>query len=691
MQPAERISALRGEIRRHEERYYVDAAPEITDGEFDALMAELRALEAAHPELVTTDSPTQRVGGRIADGFASVRHAEPMLSLDNAYDEADLRAFDERVRKGLELTEADGPVRYTAELKVDGLSIALRYERGALVRAATRGDGETGEEVTPNVRTIRALPLTLPGIHPGVIEVRGEVYLPRASFERINRQRSEAGEPLFANPRNAAAGTLRTLDPGLVSRRALGAWVYQVVVVEPDGQPLPDSHDAQLRLLETWGLPVEANRRVCVGIEAVLQFCADWQEARRALDFETDGVVVKVDHLPDRDRLGTTSKFPRWAIAFKFPAEQRTTRLNAIQVEVGRTGAITPYAELEPVVVAGSTVSFATLHNADDVARKDIRAGDWVVVEKAGDVIPRVVGPVLSRRPESAVPWQMPTHCPRCASRLVKEPDEAVWRCENASCPARLRRGLEHFASRAAMNIEGLGEALVDQLVTRGLVQDYADIYALDAGTLAALESQSQKADGTAIVRKFGQKSADKLVAQIERSKTNELWRLLFGLGIRHIGERSAQVLASAFGSIDAMAAATPGQLEATPEIGPVLAASVHAWFAEPGNRALIERLRAAGVRMEVPEAERAAQALPGPLAGRTYVITGTLTGFSRDEATAALERLGARVSGSVSKKTTAVVAGAEAGSKLDKAQALGVPVLDEAAFVALLAEYLSL
>jgi len=688
MQPAERIEFLRSEIRRHEALYYSDAEPEISDAEFDDLMRELRVLEVEHPELLTPDSPTQRVGGRIAEGFAPARHAEPMMSLDNAYDEADLRAFDERVRKGLGLTEADGLVTYTAELKIDGLSIALRYERGAFVRAATRGDGETGEDVTPNVRTIRSLPLALAGTHAGVVEVRGEVFLPRASFERINRQRAEAGEPLFANPRNAAAGTIRTLDPGLVSRRHLGAWVYQVVVVEPDGESLPGSHQEQLARFEQWGLPVEPHRRVCDGIDAVLQFCADWCEARRTLEFETDGVVVKVDRLADRARLGATSKFPRWAMAFKFPAEQRTTRLRAIRVEVGRTGANTPYAELEPVVVAGSTVSFATLHNADDVARKDIREGDWVIVEKAGDVIPRVVGPVLSRRPEGAVPWAMPTHCPRCESALVKEPDEAVWRCENASCPARIRRGLEHFASRPAMNIEGLGESLVDQLVTRGLVHDYADIYALDAPTLAALESQTQKADGSATIRKFGQKSADKLVAQIDRSRSNELWRLLFGLGIRHIGERSAQVLAQAFGSVDAMAGATEGQLQATPEIGPVLAASVRAWFAEPGNRALMARLSEAGVRMEVPEEERTAQALPGPLTGRTYVITGTLTGFSREEATAALERLGARVSGSVSKKTTAVVAGAEAGSKLEKAHALGVPVLDEPALVALLAQH---
>ena len=686
MPPADHLRDLRQEIRRHEERYYVLADPEVADAEFDALMAELRALEGAHPELVTSDSPTQRVGGRIASGFAAVRHAEPMLSLDNAYSDLDLRAFDDRVRRGLELAEDAPPVTYIAELKVDGLSVALRYEGGVLVRGATRGDGDTGEEVTPNVRTIRALPLRLSGVTSGVVEVRGEVYLSRTSFERINRERAEDGEPVFANPRNAAAGTMRTLDPALVSRRGLGAWVYQLVVVEADGSAaVPASHEALLQTLTRWGLPVEPNSRRCEGIDDMLRFCADWQDARRGLAFETDGVVVKVDSLADRERLGTTSKFPRWAIAFKFPAEQRTTRLSTIDVEVGRTGAVTPFAVLEPVVIAGSTVSFATLHNADDIARKDIREGDWVVVEKAGDVIPRVVGPVLSRRMEGAEPWQMPSTCPRCHSALVKGDDEAVWRCENASCPARIRRGLEHFASRAAMNIEGMGEALVDQLVTRGLVGDYADIYQLDATTLAALESASQKADGTAIVRTFGQKSADKLVAQIERSKTNELWRLIFGLGIRHIGERSAVVLARAFGTVEALAAATIGQLESTMEIGPVLAASVHDWFAEPGNQALIERLHQAGVRCVVPPEELQAGGAPGPLAGRTYVLTGTLVSMSRDEATAAIERLGGRVAGSVSKKTTAVIAGAESGSKLDKARALGVPVLDEEGVAALL------
>lgn len=687
MEPADRIDILRQEIRRHEERYYQQADPEISDSEFDALMAELRALEAAAPDRVTPDSPTQRVGGQLSEGFASVQHAEPMLSLDNAYSEEDLRAFDERVRKGLGLSEGDPPVRYVAELKVDGLSIALRYEHGVLVRAATRGDGETGEDVTANVRTIRAVPLTMPLAGDRIVEVRGEVYLPRAAFDRINRQRAEAGEPVFANPRNAAAGTLRTLDPALVARRGLGAWMYQLVAVGGESGDDPGSHEAQLARLEQWGLPVEPHRRRCDGVEALIAFCADWQDARRELGFDTDGVVVKVDALGARTRLGTTSRFPRWATAFKFPAEQRTTRLLSIETEVGRTGAVTPFAVLEPVVIAGSTVSRATLHNADDIARKDIRPGDWVLVEKAGDVIPRVVGPVLSRRSEGTAPWSMPVACPRCQSALVKEESEAVWRCENVSCPARIRRGLEHFASRGAMNIEGLGEALVDQLVTSGLVRDIADIYALTLDQLAGLESQTQKADGAPIVRRFGEKSAAKLVDEIARSRENELWRLIFGLGIRHIGERAAQVLAGAFHSLDALAAATPEALEGTPDIGPVIAASVHEWFLEPGNRALLQRLQAAGVRVEVPEGQRLPAAAPGPLAGRTYVLTGTLEGMTRDEAEAALVRRGAKVTGSVSKKTSAVVAGRDAGSKLEKAVSLGVPVLDEAGLQALLTD----
>ncbi len=687
MNPAERIVELRRLIRYHEERYYILSDPEIADVEFDALMKELERLEGENPDLVTTDSPTQRVSGRPAAGFDTVEHAEPMLSLDNAYSEEELRAFDDRVRRGLTAAgQAVETIDYVAELKIDGLSLALTYENGTLVRGATRGNGVRGEEVTSNVRTIRAIPLKLRQADPPGprIEVRGEVYFPRKLFERVNKERADAGEPLYANPRNTAAGTMRNLDPALVAKRGLSAWTYQIVGgpkgpplrtpdgegsdVEADLQVRLDTHAETLEALKAWGLPVEPHWRRCRGVDELLAFCRDWAEKRRTLDFDTDGVVIKVDRIDLRAVLGSTSKFPRWAIAFKFPAEQKTTLLKSIEVNVGRTGAVTPFATLDPIFIAGSTVSMATLHNADDIARKDIREGDWVLVEKAGDVIPRVVGPVLSKRSPDARPWQMPTVCPRCGSDLHRAEDEAVWRCENTSCPAKLQRGLEHFASRGAMNIEGLGESLVAQIIAAGLIKDYADVYALTAEKLAQLE-------------RMGQKSATKAMLQIEKSRTNELWRLIYGLGIRHVGERASQVLARAFGSMDALCAATIEQLQDTPEIGPVLAASVRSWLDEPRNRELIDRLRAAGLNMEVPPEERALAAAPGPLKGKTYVITGTLSSMTREAATAALERLGAKVAGSVSKKTTGVVVGADAGTKAEKARTLGVPMLDEAAF----------
>jgi DNA ligase (NAD+) len=670
MNPAERIAELRRDIRYHEERYYVLNDPEIADAEFDALMEELERLEADNPDLVTSDSPTQRVSGRPAAGFDTVEHAEPMLSLDNAYSEEELREFDARVRRGLAAAgEPVEQVAYVAELKIDGLSLALTYENGTLVRGATRGDGIRGEEVTSNVRTIRAIPLKLKIADPSGprrIEVRGEIYLPRKVFERINKEKADAGETLFANPRNAAAGTMRNLDPALVAKRGLSAWTYQVV-----GES-PATHAETLDALKDWGLPVEPHWRRCEGVEELVAFTREWEEKRRTLDFDTDGVVVKLDRIGLRARLGTTSKFPRWAIAFKFPAEQKTTLLKSIEVNVGRTGAVTPFAMLEPVFVSGSTVSMATLHNADDIARKDIREGDWVIVEKAGDVIPRVVGPILSKRPADSKSWVMPILCPRCGSTLHKPEDEAVWRCENTSCPAKLQRGLEHFASRGAMNIEGLGESLIAQVINAGLVHDYADVYALTAEKLEQLE-------------RMGKKSAAKVMAQVEKSRSNELWRLIYGLGIRHVGERASQVLARAFGSMDALCTATIEQLQETQEIGPVLAESVRSWLDEPRNRQLIDRLRAAGANMEVPEDQRTAADPSGPLTGKTYVITGTLQSMSREQATAALERLGAKVAGSVSKKTTGVIVGAEAGSKAEKARTLGVPMVDEASFLELI------
>jgi DNA ligase (NAD+) len=685
---ADRISELRRLIRYHEERYYILSSPEISDAEFDAYMHELERLEADNPDLVTVDSPTQRVGGRVAAGFASVEHLEPMLSLDNAYNEEELRAFDDRVRRGLDTAGISiDAVDYVAELKIDGVSIALTYADGVLTRAATRGDGVRGEDVTPNVRTVRAVPLRLgAGAPSGRVEVRGEVYLPRKAFERINAEREDAGEPLFANPRNAAAGTLRNLDPGLVAKRGLSALTYQLVEASPEGRGLRSArHSEILQQLREWGLPVESHWQHCVGVEALVAFVADWADRRRSLPFDTDGVVIKVDSYTHRRALGATSKFPRWSTAFKFPAEQKTTLLRKIEVNVGRTGAVTPFAVLEPVFVAGSTISMATLHNADDIARKDIRERDWVIIEKAGDVIPRVVSPIVSRRPDDSSPWVMPTACPRCGSRLVREEGEAVWRCENTSCPAKLQRGLEHFASRGAMNIDGLGESLIAQLIENGLVRDYADLYAMTVEQLANLTSTSTRSDGREIQRRFGEKNAAKVIEQIRRSRTNELWRLIYGLGIRHVGERGAQVLARAFWSIEALVGATAEQLQQTQEIGPVLAESIRAWMDEPRNRELLERLRAAGVRMEVPESERTSTPASEALSGRTYVITGTLTAMSRDQAEAVLKSMGAKVAGSVSRKTTGVIVGAEAGSKAAKARELGVPMLDETAFLDLI------
>ena len=688
MVPAERIDTLRQEIRRHEELYYAQAAPEISDGEFDALMNELKTLEAAHPDLITPDSPTQRVGGRPVEGFATVEHIAPMLSLDNAYNEEDLRAFDERVRKGLGLK---GEAAYVAELKVDGLSISLTYENGRLVRGATRGDGVHGEDVTHNVRTIRRLPLVLRNGPPGRIEIRGEVYLPLKEFERTNKEKAAAGEPVFSNPRNSAAGAMRNVDPGEAAKRGLSAWVYQVVgppsrpagrsgevspKLEPDSARAEadgvgwQSHAEMLEALRAWGMPVEPHWQRCEGVDAVLAFCEDWRERRRALGFETDGVVIKLDALALRDRLGTTSKFPRWATAFKFPAQQVTTLLKKIEVNIGRTGAATPFAVLEPVFVAGSTISMATLHNPDDLARKDIRERDTVIIEKAGDVIPRVVAPVLDKRPADSVPWVMPSRCPVCGEPLHKPADEAVWRCDNSSCPAKLTRGLEHFASRGAMNIEGLGESLIAQLTASGLVKSFADLYHLDQATLEGLE-------------RMGRKSAANLLQEIERSRSNEIWRLIYGLGIRHVGERGAEVLADHFGSIEAIEQASIEVLQEAPDIGPVVAEAIRQWFDEPRNRELVDALRRAGVQT-VGE-RKAAPVGPQPLAGKTVVITGTLESMSREEATRRIESLGAKVSGSVSKKTSFVVVGADAGTKLEKARALGVETLDEAAFLQLI------
>src|SRR4051812_6655226 len=692
--PTVRLKELREAIRRHEERYYIDNDPEVSDEEFDRLLHELERLEAEHPDLVTGDSPTQRVAGRPIEGFATVEHLVAMLSLDNAYNEDELRAFDERVRKGA--GTGDAPVTYVAELKIDGLSIALTYEDGRLVRGATRGDGSRGEDVTPNVRTIRAIPLSLRHGPTERIEVRGEVYLPRANFERINREMEDAGEPPYANARNTAAGTMRNLNPALVSKRGLSAFTYQLVADvaqafrpanattvpgTPEGLRY-ETHSETLKLLAAWGLPVERHWRRCETIEEVVAFCAEWADKRQALEFDTDGVVIKVDDLALREKLGTTAKFPRWATAFKFPAQQATTTLLDIKTNVGRTGAVTPYAVLEPVKLAGSTIGMATLHNAEDVARKDLRPGDRVLIEKGGDVIPKVVKAILPH-PDGAPrsePWQMPTTCPECGSALHRDEEEVVWRCENLSCPARLRRSMEHFASRGAMNIEGLGASLVDQLIEQALVDDYADLYHLTSEQLENLvvapkEPRSERA----VPRKLG-KVGRNVMQQLERSKTNDLWRLLFALGIRHVGEKAATTLARHFRTLERVMSASVEELQTAPEIGPVVAESVRAFASEPRNQELVDRLAAAGVRMTTDLPEPTVEP-EGPLAGKTFVLTGTLETMTREAATELLEGLGAKVAGSVSKKTSVVVFGADAGSKLEKARKLGLETWDEQQF----------
>ncbi len=689
--PADRIDALRAVIRHHEARYYLHDDPEISDAEFDALMRELRELESEHPDLVTGDSPTQRVSGRPAEGFDTAEHLRPMLSLDNAYDDGELDAFDERVRKAL---AAEGPVAYVAELKIDGLSIAVTYVDGAFARGVTRGDGTVGEDVSGNVRTIQSIPLRLRNAPGERLEVRGEIYFPRAAFDRLNEERERSGEPLFANPRNAAAGTLRNLDPALVAKRGLRAFFYHAVRTDsPAGiDGLPETHAALMEALASWGLPVEKHWTRCTGIADVKAFCASWAETRRQLPFDIDGIVIKVDRREERERLGYTSKFPRWAVAYKFPAQQATTRLIRIDVQVGRTGAVTPLAVLEPVFLAGSTIQYATLHNEEEIRRKDLRPGDEVLLEKGGDVIPKIVKPILRRRPEGLPPFEMPARCPVCESTLERPEDEVVWRCPNPSCPARLRRSLEHFAGRRAMAIDGLGEALVDKLVALGMVTDFADLYHLTVEALADLkfEAQPRKEPSdaaparAATLRRFGEKSASALVARIDGSRRNPLWRLVFGLGIRHVGERGAQALADAFGTMEALAAAPVEQLQAVADIGPVVAASVRRFFDSPETRRLVERLAAAGLHMGSPVPEGRG---PKPLEGRTIVLTGALSTLTREEAAERLTTLGAKVAGSVSRKTALVIAGADAGSKLDKARELGVPIGDEDTLVALLAD----
>ena len=665
-----RAAWLREQLHGHSYRYYVLDDPEIPDAEYDRLFRELQALEAAHPELITLDSPTRRVGGQPLEAFTPVRHRMPMLSIRTETDigPGGAQAFDAQVRRELGLSADAPPVEYACELKFDGLALTLRYERGILVQAATRGDGETGEEVTQNVRTIRAVPLRLHGIAPTVLEVRGEAYMSRPDFERYNTRQRAAGLPTLVNPRNGAAGSIRQLDPNLAARRPLSFFAYGLGEVQ--GWTVPATQSAVLDALAALGLTVCSERAVAQGAEGLIAFHRAIAAKRDALPFDIDGVVYKVNRLDWQQQLGFRTREPRWAVAHKFPAQEELTVVEAIEVQVGRTGAITPVARLKPVFVGGVTVTNATLHNADEVARKDVRVGDTVIVRRAGDVIPEVVGVVRDRRPAESQPFVMPASCPVCGSRVVRPEGEAVARCIGGLyCRAQRQEAIRHFASRRALDIEGLGDKLVEQLVERELVRNPADLYGLDTATLAGLE-------------RMGAKSAAKRVEALERSKRTTLARFLYALGIREVGEATALTLAGHFGALDALMAADEERLQQAPDVGPVVAAAIRAFFQEPHNQQVIARLRAAGV--DWPETE-VKPVIAQPLAGKTFVLTGTLETLTRDQASDRLRALGAKVSGSVSKKTDYVVAGREAGSKLDKARELGVTVLDEAELQALL------
>lgn len=677
----ERIDALRREIEHHTYLYYAQDAPEISDAAFDSLMRELRELEEAHPEYYDPNSPTQRVGGYVGEQFAPVQHSNRMYSLDNAMDTDELSAWMDRT------FEAFGrEVPLCCELKIDGSGIALSFEDGRLVRAATRGDGTTGEDVTANIRTIKDVPLrmnsaSLLGLANAedVLEVRGEVYMPKASFERLNAAAEQEGKQVFANPRNAAAGSLRQKDAAITANRDLSTFIYAVASnasVEVEGQY------QLLEWMRSAGFHVNPDVELCTSRKQVLAFCEQALERRSSLPYEIDGVVVKVNEFALQDSLGFTARAPRWAIAYKFPPEEKTTKLLDITVQVGRTGALTPVAELEPVAVAGSVVSRATLHNEDEVHRKDVRIGDTVIVRKAGDVIPEVLGPVENLRPSNAVVWNMPQVCPSCGSAVVREEGEAVYRCVSIDCPAQAQEKMEHWGSRGALDIEGLGKEVIGRLLDAGLVTDVADFYTLTEYDLATLDMGRVNKDGEAI--HLGSVVAAKILSQLEESKTRSFARVLFGLGIRHVGKTTAEAIAAAYPSMDALRAASEEDLASVDGVGAIIAKSIRQFFSTPDNIAVVERLGHAGVCME----ERAPQtSMPQTLDGLTFVLTGSLvqSGMTRDEAGARLKEMGAKVSGSVSKKTSFVIAGEAAGSKYDKAVSLGVPVLDESAFLHIL------
>jgi DNA ligase (NAD+) len=677
---AERAARLRELLHHHAHRYYVLDDPEIPDAEYDKLFKELQALEEQHPELRTLDSPTQRVIGQVLPGFTPVRHTVPMLSIRTETDTEDTGAiaFDARVRRELELGEQAPPVEYAAELKFDGLAINLRYEQGVLVQAATRGDGEVGEDVTQNIRSVGSIPLRLRGVKAPVLEVRGEVYMRRDDFERANERQRERGDKTFVNPRNAAAGAVRTLDPAVARQRPLSFFAYGLGDVQ--GWDVPPTHSATMDALHAMGLPVNAERAVVQGAPGLVEFHRRIAEKRDALPFDIDGVVYKVNSRALQQRLGFVSREPRWAVAHKYPAQEQMTQVRDIDVQVGRTGKLTPVAKLVPVFVGGTTVSNATLHNEDETRRKDVRIGDTVIVRRAGDVIPEVVGVVLDKRPaDIGEPFDLYKRlggkCPICGSDITREEGEVDWRCSGGLfCPAQRKQALLHFAGRRAMDIEGLGDKLVDQLVDAGIVHTLPDLYKLGVLKLAALERMAEK-------------SAQNLVAAFEKSKHTTLGRFLYSLGIRHVGESTARDLAKHFGALDRILEASTEQLLEVPDVGPVVAQSIRTFFDQPHNREVVEQLRAAGVTWEEHEGA-AADTAPKPFAGKTFVLTGTLPSMTRDEAKELIEAAGGKVAGSVSKKTHYVVAGAEAGSKLDKAQELGVPVLDEEGLRQLLATH---
>ncbi len=656
--PMTQLRALEQEIRHHEHQYYVLDQPQVSDSEYDRLIRELRALEQQHPELVSADSPTGRVGGQPREGFRKAPHSRQMLSLDNALDEAELRAFDRRVQESLGIGAA---VEYVAELKMDGLSLAVRYEQGRFLQALTRGDGTIGEDVTENARTMRSLPLTVKDTYP-YFEVRGETVMARAAFLKLNASRDEENLSRFANPRNAAAGSLRLLEPAITASRRLDLYAYLLLL---EGEPPFLTHWESLDWLQHRGFKVNPKRKLCQSVEEVVEFCREWERERESLPYEIDGVVVKVNAIAQQAKLGQTAKAPRWAIAFKYAARQASTVVENITVQVGRTGALTPVAHLQPVSISGVMVSRATLHNEDEIERLGLKIGDTVIVERSGDVIPKIIR--VQTQGSYRKPFEMPKECPVCGGRIIREEGEAASRCLNTNCPARLKESLQHFASRGVMNIDGLGEAVVDQLVDKGLVRGIADLYSLTEEQLLSLE-------------RLGPKSASNLKRNIEESRKQELPRVIQGLEIRFVGERTSVLLAEQFGSMDKIAAADLDQLQAAGEVGPRIAESILHFFREPKNRDLVEKLRKAGLHFEYAQARQT-----GKLEGKTFVLTGTLQTLTREEAKERIEKAGGKVSANVSKKTSYLVAGLEAGSKLGRAELLGVKILDEAQFIQIL------